>query len=98
LELSVDEFFFQDKEGFAETVVNNERFKNVLEFLNFAGGYGSCKVGEFVWFIENVGSNLVDRKVGDLVAEKGVKLCDIFEHGYDFGHESTDVLVIFAIG
>jgi hypothetical protein len=40
---------------------------------------------------------LVDRKVGDLVAEERVELRDIFEHGYDFRHESTDVLIVFAV-
>jgi hypothetical protein len=51
-------------------------------------GYGSCKIGEFVRFIENIGGNLVDRKkADDLVAEEGVELRNIFGQGYDFGHE-----------
>ena len=83
---------FQHEENFSETVVDNEGFKYILKFLNFTGGYGSCKIGEFVWFIENVGCNLVDRKVGDLVSEEGVTLRD-----NDFGHENTDVLVVFAV-
>jgi hypothetical protein len=37
---------------------------------------------------------LVDRKVGDLVVEGWG---DIFEYGYNFGHESADTLVIFAV-
>ena len=97
MELSVDEFFFQHEESFPETVVDNDGFENILKFLNFTGGYGSCKIGEFVWFIENVGCNLVDVKVGDLVSEEGVKLRDIFENRYDFGNESADVLVVFAV-
>jgi hypothetical protein len=42
---------------------------------------------------------LVDRKVGDLVAEERVELRDIFEHGYNFKsrRESTDVLIVFAV-
>ena len=93
LELSVDELFFQDEESFAKTVVDNEGFKNVLQFMNFTGGYSSCKIGEFVRFIEN----LVDRKIGDLVTEERVELRNIFEYGYDFGHESADILVVFAV-
>jgi len=65
--------------------------------LNFTGGYSGCKVGEFVRFIKNVGGNLVDRKIGNLIAEEVVELCDIFEHGDDFGHECTDILVVFVI-
>ena len=84
MELSVDEFFFQDEESFSETFIDNEGFKNILKFLNFTGGYGSCKIGEFVWFIKNVGCNLVDKKVGDLASEEGVKLRDIFEYRDDF--------------
>ena len=61
--------FFR-KERSSETVVDNERF------MNFTGGYGSCKIGEFVWSIENVGGKMVDRKVGDLVSEEGVELRD----------------------
>ena len=72
LELRADEFFFQDEESFAETVDDDEGFKNVLQFLNFTGGYGSCKIGKFVWFIKNVGGNLVDRKIGDLVTKEGL--------------------------
>ena len=74
MELSIDEFFLQDEESFAKTVVDSEGFENfrVLDFLDFTGGYGSCKVGGLVWFIENVGCNLVDREVGDLVSEEGV--------------------------
>ena len=57
-----------------ETVVDNERFKN------FTSGYNSCKIGESVWFIENVGGgNLSDRKVGDLVSEEGVELRDFLK-------------------
>ena len=97
MELSVDEFFFQDEESFSETFIDNEGFKNILKFMNFTSRYGSCKIGGFVWFIENIGCNLVDRKVNDLVSEEGVKLRDIFEYSYDFGHESADVFVVFAV-
>jgi hypothetical protein len=48
-------------------------------------------------FIKNVGGNLVDRKIGNLIAEEGLELCDIVEHGYDFGHEITDTVVVFFI-
>ena len=89
--------FFEKEERSSETVVDNEGFKNILKFLNFTSGYSSCKIGEFVWFIENVGCDLVERKVGDLVSEEGFESRDIFEYGYDFGHESADVLVIFAV-
>ena len=72
LELRADEFFFQNEESFSETVIDNEGFENILKFLNFTGGYGSCKIGKFVWFIKNVGGNLVDRKIGDLVTKEGL--------------------------
>jgi hypothetical protein len=97
LELSVDQLFFQDEKSFAKTVVDNEGFKHILELLNFTCGHGSCKIGQFVWFVEHVGGNLVDGKVGDLVTEERVKLRNVFEYGYDFGHESADVLVVFAV-
>ena len=69
--------FFRKEERSSETVVDNEGFKNILKFLNLTGGYGSCKIGEFVCFIENVGGNLADhRKVSDLVSEEGIELRD----------------------
>ena len=40
---------------------------------------------------------MVDREVGDLVSEEGVKFRDIFENRYDFGYECADVLVVFAV-
>ena len=78
LELSVNDesFFFEKEERSSETVVDNEGFKNILKFLNITGGYDSCKIGEFVWFIENVGGEMADRKVGDLVSEEGIELRD----------------------
>ena len=42
--------------------------------MNFTSGYGGCKIGEFVWFIEDVGGKTADRKVSDLVSEEGVEL------------------------
>lgn len=41
---------------------------------------------------------MVDGEVGDLVAEERVELSDVFEDGDDFGHEGTDVLVVFVVG
>ena len=49
-------FFFQDEESFAESAIDDAE----LEVLNFADGYGGCKIGEFVRFIKNVGGNLVE--------------------------------------
>ena len=49
---------------------------------------GSSKTLAATWLIE---------KFGDLVSEKEVKLRDILENRYDFGHECADVLVVFAV-
>ena len=62
--------FFRKEERSSETVVDNKKFKN------FTSEYDSCKIGESVWFIENVGGEMADRKVGDLVSEEGVELRD----------------------
>ena len=97
LKLSIDQFLFEDKEGFTEAIIDNERFEYVLELLNFSGGDGSCKVREFVWFVEYVRGDLVDGKVGYLVAEEGVELGDIFEDGHDLRHEGANILVIFVV-
>ena len=50
--------------------------KNILKSLNLTGGYDRCKMGEFVWFIKNVGNKMADRKVSELVSEEGVELRD----------------------
>jgi hypothetical protein len=58
-----------------------------LKFLHFSSGEG-CKVCGFIWFIEYIGSDLVDREVGYLVSEDEVQLGDVPKNGHDFGHEA----------
>ena len=48
--------------------------------------------------MKDIGRNLVDGKVGDLVTEERIQLGDVLEHGYDLGHEGADVLVVFVVG
>jgi hypothetical protein len=52
----------------------------------------------FRWIgVDILSEDPVGRKVGDLAAEERVELRNISEDEYDFGHESTDLSVVFAV-
>ena len=69
LKLCIDEFFLEDQKRFAKAVIDDETFKDILEFLHLACRDGRSEIGEFVGFVKDVGGDLIDGKVGDLVAE-----------------------------
>jgi hypothetical protein len=81
-----------NEERFPETVAH------VLKCSNLTGGDRHCEIRKFVRFVKDIGCNLVDGEVGDLVAEERVQLRNILEDGHNFRHERSDVLVIFAVG
>ena len=98
MKLCIDEFFLEDQKRFAETVIDDETFKDILEFLDLACGDCSGKICKFVGFVKDIGGNLIDGKVGDLVAEEWIELGNVLEDGDDLGHEGTYVLVVLVEG
>ena len=98
LELGVDELLLEDEQGLAQPVVDHETLQDVLQLADFARRYGRGEIGQFVRLVKDVGCDLVDGEVGDLIAEERVELGDVLEDGDDFGHEGADVLVVFVVG
>jgi hypothetical protein len=92
------ELFLQNEEHLPETVIYDETLEHVLKFSDLTGGDRSCEIRKFVRFVKDIGCNLVDREVGDLVAEERVQLRNILEDGHNFRHERADVLAIFVVG
>ena len=98
LQLGIDQLFFENEKCFTEAIFDDEGLQDVLKFTHFTCRDCSSKVCELVGFVKDIGRNLVDGKVGDLIAEERIQLGDVLEDGYDLGHERTDVLVVFVVG
>lgn len=98
LELGIDQLFLEDEKSFPEAIFDDKGLQYVLELANFTSGDGGSKVCKLVGFVEDIGRNLVDGEVGDLITEERIELSDVLEDRDDLRHECANVLVVFVVG
>lgn len=72
MQLSIGSAFL-GRRGFAEAVDDDEGLERSLEFLQCATRDG-CEVCGLVELVKYIGSDLVDREVGYVMSEEGVRV------------------------
>lgn len=98
LQLRVDQLFLENEKRFSEAVFDDEGLQHVLELTHLAGRDSSSEVCELVGLVKDIGRDLVDGEIGNLITEERIKLSDVLEDRDNLGHESTDVLVVLVVG
>lgn len=97
LQLGVDKLLLENEKRLPQPILNLQALKDVLQLVHFSRRDRRGEVRKLVRLVKDVRCHLVNREVGNLIAEERIQLGDVLEYRDDLRHERANVLVILIV-